>query len=65
MIARFANVVYWAASAIAVLFLIGAATAHASITNTVRYTATNPEPFKDIGRCKQGQGRHLGMTASQ
>jgi hypothetical protein len=27
MIARFANVVYWAASAIAVLFLIGAATA--------------------------------------
>jgi type 1 fimbriae regulatory protein FimB len=23
---------------------------HASITNTVRYTAMNPEPFKDIWR---------------
>ena len=23
---------------------------HASITNTVRYTAISPEPFKDIGR---------------
>jgi len=27
MITRFANVVYWAATAIAILFLIGAATA--------------------------------------
>jgi len=36
MIARFANVVYWAASAIAVLFLIGAATAIINNNNSLR-----------------------------
>jgi site-specific recombinase XerD len=31
---------------------------HASITNTVRYTAMSPEPFKDIcAPCKSGASR--------